>query len=286
LNNDFSILSTSPLATAGKNGGPLGAPRWIKTISSPVSLTTSVNIAAAGAVSLAGGTYNKGTSITLTATRNFGYQFKEWQDAGGHVLSSNNPYTFTLNADISIKAVFTEIGTCELTLNKTGDGGTWGNVTLSPAPVNGKYETGTTVSLTVIQNPVTSFLSWEDMSSQNTRQVLMDGNKTVTANFDVIPFIVGWDFASSSPTSNRNADYAFSTDNAGLLNLYEATGTSVGWGASSKSLGGVTYNSARRYTNASGITSAPRYFQIRFSGVGYDKIKITSKIGADNNCVL
>ena len=31
-------------------------------------------------------TFKEGTEVTLTAKRNFGYQFKEWQDADGQVL--------------------------------------------------------------------------------------------------------------------------------------------------------------------------------------------------------
>ena len=46
--------------------------------------------------------------ITLTATANKHYTFKEWQDAEGNVLSSVNPYSFETTADKSIVAVFEE----------------------------------------------------------------------------------------------------------------------------------------------------------------------------------
>ena len=53
------------------------------------------------------GTYNDGDEITLTATNNFGYEFVEWQVGNtGTVLSSENPYTFIIDGDISIKAVY------------------------------------------------------------------------------------------------------------------------------------------------------------------------------------
>ena len=40
---------------------------------------------------------------------------------------------------------------------------------------------------------------WEDQSSEVSRQVIMDADRVLTADFDVIPFIVGWDFAVSEP---------------------------------------------------------------------------------------
>lgn len=285
-NGDFSILSTSPIATSGVNGQPLGDPRWIKTLTVPVSLSTSVYPLCAGTVSPLGGTYNKGESANLTATRAFGYKFKEWQDAIGNVISTSNPMTLTMDADKNIKAVFSQLTTYDLILSKEGEGAKWGNVTLSPAPVNGKYESGTQVAVTMSPNQVTTFMKWEDGTTQASRQILMDDNKTITATFDVKPFIVGWDFATSSPVSNRIADYYFQTDNTGLLNNYNPGEVTTSWGAGNKTFGGVTYSCVRRYTDLSLLqANTPRYLQARFSGVGYKNIQVKSKIGADNTCV-
>jgi len=286
VSNDFRILSTSPLATAGTTGGPIGDPRWLTTVSAPAVLSTVVSPADAGSIAPGGGTFNKGESVTLTATRGFGYTFKEWQDENGNTLSSSNPYTAVMDKDKTIKAVFNAITTYDLTVNKLGDGAQWGNVSLNPHPSNGKYETGTIVDVAVVPNGVTSFLYWENATSQLSRQVVMDAPKSISATFDVVPFIVGWDFAVANPVSNRIGDYYAQTDNAGLLNNYNFSGTTTTWGASTKSFGGVTYNSARRFADAAMlVASTPRYLQARFSGVGYKNITIKSKIGADNTCV-
>lgn len=286
VSNDFRILSTSPLATAGTNGGPLGDPRWMTTVSAPVVLTTVASPSDAGSIAPNGGTFDKGKTVTLTATRAFGYQFKEWQDENGTVLSTSNPMTVTLDRSKTIKAVFSQLLTYDLTVNKLGDGAQWGNIILNPAPTNGKYESGTIVNVALVPNSVTSFLYWEDASSQPTRQIMMDASKTISATFDVVPFIVGWDFASSIPVSNRVGDYYSQTDNTGLLNNYTYDGTTTTWGASSKTFGGETYNSARRYTDAALLVAkTPRYLQARFSATGYTNIQIKSKIGADNTCV-
>ena len=86
-------------------------------------------------------------------------------------------------------------------------------MSLTPEPVDGKYESGTSVTMKVVPNSVTSFLYWNDGSSDAQKTVVMNGDKTFTATFDVVPFIVGWDFSVSEPRGNRPGDYSFTTDN-------------------------------------------------------------------------
>ncbi len=47
-----------------------------------------------------------GQTITLTATAATGYTFSKWVDGVGAELSTDNPYTYTPEADITISAVF------------------------------------------------------------------------------------------------------------------------------------------------------------------------------------
>ena len=51
------------------------------------------------------GTYEEGKEATLTATANEGYEFVNWT-VGEEVVSTENPYTFTVNADIALVANF------------------------------------------------------------------------------------------------------------------------------------------------------------------------------------
>ncbi|MCB9189992.1 MAG: T9SS type A sorting domain-containing protein [Flavobacteriales bacterium] len=51
------------------------------------------------------GSYDDGSSVTLTATANSGYQFVKWTENGSDI-STANPYTFTASADRTITAVF------------------------------------------------------------------------------------------------------------------------------------------------------------------------------------
>lgn len=283
-NGDFSILSTSTLAVAGKNGACVGDPRWIKTLSQPVLLNTSVEPAGAGAVTPVSGSFEKGSPIKIAATYNYGFRFKEWQDNDGNTLSTENPYSFAANSDMNIKAVFSSVEMLELLANKEGEGANWGKISFSPSVANNRYETGTIVNVSVVPNSVTSFLYWENGATDLARQVKMDVNTTLTATFDVVPFIVGWDFTPLDIRGNRQGDYYSQTDNTGLLNIYNGDGTSTNWGGSTKTLGGITFNCARRYTDAINMTS-PRSFVAKFSATGYTSINIKSKIGVDNTCV-
>lgn len=284
-NGDFSILSTSKLATAGKDGAPLGDPRWIKSLTNVVNLATSVNIAEAGSVVPVSAAFESGSTAKVTATANYGFRFKEWQDETGTVLSTENPYSFTISKDMNVKAIFSAVDMYTLTVNLAGEGAGWGKISLSPSVANNKYEVGTIVDVKVVPNGVTSFMYWEDNSSQPSRQIQMDIDRSVTATFDVIPFITGWDFNDLNMRNNLAGNYYTATDNTGFMNLYEASGTATSWGGSTKTFNGITYNCARRYTDASVILTAPRYFEAKFSGKGYSSIQIKSKVGIDNTMV-
>ena len=55
------------------------------------------------------GKYNAGTELTLTATANQGHYFVRWVDGNGQELSTSENYTFTLNEDRTVMAVFAMI---------------------------------------------------------------------------------------------------------------------------------------------------------------------------------
>lgn len=53
-----------------------------------------------------GGTYKDGTAVTITATPNEGYAFKEWQHENGTLLSTNATYSFNIGLDWIFYAIF------------------------------------------------------------------------------------------------------------------------------------------------------------------------------------
>ena len=254
------------------------------------SFSTTSNPSNAGYVAMSpvGNAAVGGTSVSFTAKNLSGYQIKEWQDDGGTTLATTPTYTTTISGNTSITAVFGTIETYTLTVNKVGDGAKWGEVVLSPEPINGKYDAGTEVTLTVIPNNVTNFLTWEDNSASLSRVVTVNGDTEVTATFDVIPFIVAWDFNNEKNSSrgNRPADYAFSTDNTGVMLFYQGPNcASTNWGGGKAAFGGKELWAARRYTDWSKSEQIPRAFVASFSVKEYDQIKIHSLVAANNSCV-
>ena len=71
----------------------------------PVTYTVTVQSDGNGTASADPATAAQGTEITLTATPNSGYHFKEWQVISGSVTITDNKFTMPDN-DVTVKAVF------------------------------------------------------------------------------------------------------------------------------------------------------------------------------------
>ena len=71
------------------------------------NVTATANPVNAGTISGAG-TYNKNTTVTLTATPNEGYNFINWTE-NGNVISTNTKLTFTITNNRNLVANFEEI---------------------------------------------------------------------------------------------------------------------------------------------------------------------------------
>ncbi|TDD98744.1 glycosyl hydrolase family 28 protein [Flavobacterium cellulosilyticum] len=72
------------------------------------TLTTNVSPASSGAISMnPGGTsFLQGTVVTLTATDNFRYNFVQWVDENGAIVSTNSTLEVTVNANTTRVAQF------------------------------------------------------------------------------------------------------------------------------------------------------------------------------------
>lgn len=239
-------------------------------------LNSLVSPADAGSVTTfpVGVEFDEGTEITLTAaTNNFGYQFKQWQDGNGNILSTDQSMMLTITSDTTIIAVYEELTTYSLSLNILGS--KWGEIALSPEPVEGKFEKGTTVVMEVIPNPVTTFSYWDDFTTETRRTIVMSEDTTINATFDEIPFIVGWDFNPINPKSSRAGDYYSETTNTGLLNVHKQNGTSTGWLGHTGSFS-PKLPCAYLWTAESEFDSDRHYWEASFSTIGYSKIEVKS----------
>lgn len=72
----------------------------------PPQYTLQISAENGGTVNNIGGSYPAGTSLTAQATPNQEFAFDKWVNNSGQTISTNNPYTFTLNANTTLKAVF------------------------------------------------------------------------------------------------------------------------------------------------------------------------------------
>ncbi|WP_243347190.1 pectinesterase family protein [Parabacteroides sp. FAFU027] len=227
-----------------------------------------------------GTSFDAGTSISMIATRNFGYQFKEWRDANTDaVVSTSNPYIFTLNSDASLKAVFTPINTYSLTVNASGGGQSY-MISASPAgtTVNGQtmYEDGTNVTLTASNNSILTFNNWLTGETNSTLPVVMNQNQNITAVYSAVDYIVGWDFYKSG-ASGRPADFYSTSDNqASALILRKADGTTSSW-LDKSIVAAAGYGSPARGSAVNWKPFADQYYyQISFSAKDFTDVKISA----------
>ena len=257
------------------------------TIEAVPTYTMSVKLGTEGAGSVscnpAGAEFDEGTTLTVKATENFGYHFAAWTDEAGNEVSKENPYSFEIKANTVLMATYTKNNVYALNLKLEGGANSnlvqWmpeGNV------VDGThyYEEGTEVKLTAVNNRILTFTGWEDNSTEAERVVTMDGEKSMTANFSAADYIVGWDFYNDNPKSNRAADYMADTENAGIMTVRQADGTTSTWLAN-----GVAAGKANgRYCIRIWKPIADKwYYEFNFSSKGYQNLKLSAALGDDYN---
>ncbi len=120
--------------------------------------------------------YDSATVVQLTAIPATGYHFTNWS---GDLTSSTNPATVTMDRNKTITANFA-INTYTLTVNAT-------NGTVTKNPDQASYDSATVVQLSATPATGYHFTSWSgDLTgSTNPATVMMDRNKTITANFAI-----------------------------------------------------------------------------------------------------
>lgn len=227
--------------------------------------------------------FDEGDEVTISVAENFGFHFAAWVDAEGNKVSTENPYTFNINADTDLTATFTQKNTYALNVALT-EGARDNLVQIQPAGtmIDGKrmYEEGDDVKLTALSNKVLTFIGWEDNTTDAERTIRMDADKSVTANFSADDYIVGWDFYYDSPNQERAADYKSDSENAGLLSLHNAEGTTSSW--LTRGIGNGQEN-GRYAARVWKLRSQQLYFEISFSTKGYKNVKVTSSLGCSYN---
>ena len=127
-----------------------------------------------------------GTSVSLGASPASCYVFDHWS---GDVTGSSNPKSLTMNGPKSVTAHFNQLS-YQLQVSGTGAGSVSVDGVLRSLPWSGDFPCGDTVTLEAAPDSCWQFGSWSgDLSGvDNPDQILIDGAKSVTANFTPIEY--------------------------------------------------------------------------------------------------
>ena len=148
------------------------------------TVTATVNPAETGTVAGAG-KYEEGKTATLTATPAEGYQFVNWT-VGEEVVSTENPYSFVVTADVALVANFELIPPTKYNVTVTAENGTVEGA--------GEYEEGKTATLTATANEGYEFINWlvddVEVSDENPYTFTVTADIALVANFQATEPVV------------------------------------------------------------------------------------------------
>lgn len=145
-----------------------------KGLTYSVSTTNPTN----GSVTIypVGGKYLPGTVVTVIAKANLGYKLKSWS---GDLSGSNTVTTITMDGNKSISANFEKVIIYGLTKSAI-------NGSIITTPAGSTFEADTKITVTANANVGYKFKGWSgDLSGMsNPATIVMDANKSITANFE------------------------------------------------------------------------------------------------------
>ncbi len=174
----------------------------------PIYTVTLINEPNNGGVTTGAGTFDPGTSVTVTATPNTGYNFVNWTE-GETEVSTNASYTFTINSHRTLTANFALIQFTVTTSSAPFNGGTVSG--------SGIYNYGTSVTMVAVPNDGYSFVNWTSggtiVSTAQDYTFTINSNRNLVANFMLLPVLtVTPDFISVGSVAGSAL---FSVSNSG-----------------------------------------------------------------------
>lgn len=162
----------------------------------------------AGGIVTGGGTFAQGSLVTVTAMPNAGFAFTNWTDSGSTTIASTSAsYQFTMAGNRTLVANFGPVTAGNFAVNLSSNPPAGGTTTGA-----GSYSAGTLVTVTASPNPGYTFLNWTDngniASTSSSFQFILNGNRTLVANFSIIPSSQFAVILSSSPTAGGTTNGA------------------------------------------------------------------------------
>ena len=201
--------------------------------------TITVTTAGGGMASASSTSATAGTEITLTATPNTGYHFKEWQvESLAGLVITNNKFTMP-DSNVAIKAIFEEDSPFAptkhtVTVKTDGNGIAFASPLLAVA--------GTEITLTAMPKEGYHFKEWQVISGgvviENNKFLMPDSNVEVKAVFE----------KDAPPAPTDPGKPSISVTGAYTYNGSEHTATVSGYNPATMNITGNTATDAGDYT--------------------------------------
>ena len=201
--------------------------------------TITITTAGGGTASASSTSATAGTEITLTATPNTGYHFKEWQvESLAGLVITNNKFTMP-DSNVAIKAIFEEDSPFAptkhtVTVKTDGNGIAFASPLLAVA--------GTEITLTAMPKKGYHFKEWQVISGgvaiENNKFLMPDSNVEVNAVFE----------KDAPPAPTDPGKPSISVTGAYTYNGSEHTATVSGYNPATMDIAGNTATDAGDYT--------------------------------------
>ena len=163
-------------------------------------ITTECDPVEGGTVTGAG-TYDYGSTVSLTAIPNENYIFLCWSDG-----MASNPRNITVTGNANYKALFHYQGAPQHTITVLANDPTLGTVTGS-----GTYPEGVTIEIMAIPFENVIFNGWDDGNNDNPRSITVTQDMTLTALFETATPVETYTIIVSSANPFQGTVYGSGT---------------------------------------------------------------------------
>jgi uncharacterized repeat protein (TIGR02543 family) len=211
----------------------------------PTQFTVTVlSIPSEGGTTSGGGAFNAGSLVTVTASPNIGYTFTNWTE-NGIVITSSISYQFAISGNRVLMANYAAVAPTQYT------------VTLSSIPLaggttsgSGAFTAGSSVIVTATPTVGYAFAKWTEGGAEVSKnpiyQFPISGNRTLVANFTVVPPTVFTVTVLSIPAADGTASGG-GPYNSGSLVTVTATPTNSGFTFTNWTENGIVVTSSMSY---------------------------------------
>ena len=210
---------------------------WKDAPPAPAEYTVTVTTEGNGTASASPAKAVAGEEITLTATPDGGYHFKEWQVMSGGVTITDNKFIMP-EGNVEVKAIFEEDAPAPAEYTVTVTSGGNGMASASPA----KAVAGTEITLTAKPDEGYRFKEWQVISGGVTivddKFTMPDSNVEIKAIFE----------EDAPPAPTNPAKPSISVIGTYTYNGSEHTATVIGYDSATMDITGNTATDAGDYT--------------------------------------